>query len=157
MAIFFDLILLLSLIVIGFFDERERRIPNKLLLFILGIYFIGMIFYGSFFSLENLKRLIYSGLTLLTGLLFCMKRPNSIGMGDIKLISIIILNMGLVEGAITIWLSLLITLIRALLNKLFAGNKGTTDKHYPLAMQVALAFSIQFFYLYGELFLKGFK
>lgn len=153
MTIFYiDLIILIILALAGFVDERERRIPNKLLFPILLLSLAKYLLIKDFSTRDFFYKILFSALILAGGTIFCLYRPRSIGMGDIKLISLLILYMGPEEGGLIIWLALLITLIRALINTIIMRFKGgKAERQYPLAAQAALALAFNFYIKYRYL------
>lgn len=137
--------LLPALIAVGVWDERYRRIPNRVLAVLCLLYLAAWPVLAH--KLDNispdaflplfLKRLAEAAGTLLVSGLFSLWRPESLGMGDCKLMAVVVLYLGFMEGATLLWLALFFTGLRGLIQR--AGQKGKKIRTLAFAPQVAVA------------------
>lgn len=125
------LLLLAILYPIAWEDAREKRIPNRWLLYILlcrGILFTAELFFFPALRMENLKFTLFGG--LVSGAVFYaayVLSRHAIGMGDVKLVAVI----GMCLGFGSTYLVMIVSLI---LSALYGGSlvlrkkKGMKDE-----------------------------
>lgn len=123
--------LLPALIAIGVGDERVRRIPNRVLAVLCLLYLaawpvlahtLDKVSMDDFLPLF-FQRLAEAGGVLLVSGLFSLWRPESLGMGDCKLMAVVVLYFRFVEGVTVLWLALLFTGLRGLLQRIRQKEK----------------------------------
>lgn len=127
--------LLPALIAMGVWDERYRRIPNRVLLVLLLLYLAAWPVLA--YTLDNVsiddylplffKRLAEAGGVLLVSGLFSLWRPESLGMGDCKLMAVVVLYLGFMEGITLLWLALFLTGLRGLVQRIGQKEKKDSD------------------------------
>lgn len=135
--------LLPALIAMGVWDERYRRVPNRVLLVLLLLYLAAWPVLA--YTLDNVsiddylplffKRLAEAGGVLLVSGIFSLWRPESLGMGDCKLMAVVVLYLGFIEGVTVLWLALLFTGVRGILQRI--GQKEKKIRTLAFAPQVA--------------------
>lgn len=137
--------LLPSLLGLCVWDERYRRIPNRVLLVLSVLYVVAWpvlalrveeISLASFWPIFFGRMLEAGGTLLVTGLL-SLWRPDSLGMGDCKLMAVIVLYCGLTEGLTVLWLALFLTGLRGLVERF--SQKENHSRTLAFAPQVAVA------------------
>lgn len=137
--------LLPALIAIGVGDERVRRIPNRVLAVLCLLYLaawpvlahtLDKVSMDDFLPLF-FQRLAEAGGVLLVSGLFSLWRPESLGMGDCKLMAVVVLYFGFMEGITVLWLALLFTGLRGLLQRI--RQKERKIRTLAFAPQVAAA------------------
>lgn len=137
--------LLPALIATGVWDERVRRIPNRVLAVLCLLYLaawpilaytLDKVSIDDFLPLY-FQRLAEAGGVLLVSGLFSLWRPESLGMGDCKLMAVVVLYFGFVEGVTVLWLALLFTGLRGLIQRI--GQKEKKIRTLAFAPQVAAA------------------
>lgn len=141
--------LLLALIGLAIFDERQRRIPNRVLFvttmlflfahpaFVLGVEGANLgVWWGDFFT-----RLLAAVLVLLFTGFISFFRPQSLGMGDCKLMAVIMLYGGWPEAAVILWLAFFFTAVRGIFVRVMTRSR----EHMTLAFapQVAIAVALE--------------
>lgn len=137
--------LLPALIATGVWDERYRRIPNRVLAVLCLLYLAAwpiLAYTLDKVSMDDFlplffQRLAEAGGMLLVSGLFSLWRPESLGMGDCKLMAVVVLYFGFVEGVTVLWLALLFTGLRGLLQRI--GQKDKKIRTLAFAPQVAAA------------------
>lgn len=137
--------LLPALIATGVWDERVRRIPNRVLAVLCLLYLAAwpiLAYTLDKVSMDDFlplffQRLAEAGGVLLVSGLFSLWRPESLGMGDCKLMAVVVLYFGFVEGVTVLWLALLFTGLRGLLQRI--GQKDKKIRTLAFAPQVAAA------------------
>lgn len=137
--------LLPALIATGVWDERYRRIPNRVLAVLCLLYLAAcpvLAYTLDKVSIDDFlplffQRLAEAGGVLLVSGLFSLWRPESLGMGDCKLMAVVVLYLGFIEGVTLLWLALLFTGVRGLLQRI--GQKDKKIRTLAFAPQVAVA------------------
>lgn len=114
------LLLLAILYPIAWEDAREKRIPNRWLLYILlcrGVLFAAEMFFFPALRMENLKFTFFGG--AVSGAIFFVAyvlSRHAIGMGDVKLVAVI----GMCLGIGTTYLVMIVSLI---FSALYGGSQ----------------------------------
>lgn len=137
--------LLPALIATGVWDERYRRIPNRVLAVLCLLYLAAwpiLAYTLDKVSMDDFlplffQRLAEAGGVLLVSGLFSLWRPESLGMGDCKLMAVVVLYLGFIEGVTLLWLALLFTGLRGFLQRI--GQKDKKIRTLAFAPQVAAA------------------
>lgn len=134
------IILINALILLAYIDYNKKIIPNKILLVMIGLRLVLMITEAFIY-----KDMIYSiALSSFMGmaagggafLLAALIMKNSIGMGDVKLIAVIGLYVGIGDLFSCIILSLIISLVAGVI--LISAKKITSKDFMPFAPFLAL-------------------
>jgi len=136
-----DALILSLLISLAFFDFKERRLPNGLvlLLFCLGIYTA----WQDATLISNLiTGLVVGGLFYFLKLYYhSRKNIDALGLGDVKLIGAIGVLVGFLYVPLVIFLGSAATLFYAFVYKL-RGNNLTPMTRLPLGAFLALSTGI---------------
>lgn len=138
--------LVVGLVGVGVIDEREKRIPNRVLLVLVMLFLAWTpVFFvvnktGTFEVLG--VRLFASGATMLGAGLLAALLPRSFGMGDAKLMAVVVLYLGPLTGGMALWGALVLTLFRGLFQRCrrrWDGSRSEGGLSLAFAPQVAAA------------------
>jgi prepilin signal peptidase PulO-like enzyme (type II secretory pathway) len=125
-------VLAVSLIIItvcSFYDYQNKIIPNNILI----PAFVFLIIINDS-SNTNHRRLLLASLVFFTFILFRKLTNNKLGMGDIKLISLIAFSFGIAGTWITLFLACISSLIYILVKNKFLRQKSTAIPFAPFLL-----------------------
>ncbi len=154
--------LLVGLAGIGVVDERTRRIPNPTLLALAAMECGWMIVQtGSAVheagwmqaALPMGQRMLAALLTFAVSGWIALLKPGALGMGDCKLMAVLMLYFDLGDGLLVLWVSFFLTLLRGMFRILVAKRNKEPLLALPFAPQAAVSgalwFLVQCFGLLG--------
>ncbi|MBZ0181143.1 MAG: prepilin peptidase [Melioribacteraceae bacterium] len=128
----------LSLLLIVVIDYKKLIIPNRILAVMLIVAITKSVFTEAIIT-SLLSSFILSIMIYLLGLLITkLKKVDSLGFGDVKLVFIITLFSNLLLSSIIIWIGSIIGLIFILIHK-YILKINTNSKEYPLGAYISLA------------------
>ncbi len=134
------IILINALIILAYIDYNKKIIPNKILLAMIGLR-LGLMITEAFIYKDMIYSIALSsffGMAAGGGafLLAALIMKNSIGMGDVKLVAVIGMYVGIGDLFSCMILSLLISLVTGVI--LIAAKKITSKDFMPFAPFLAL-------------------
>lgn len=142
--------LFVALIGIAMVDEHSRRIPNRTLLALVLLWVGWLPVWAQGTASEADISLFYRAILwrvgMAAGILAAMGalalwRPESMGMGDVKLMSVLALYFSPLDAVIVLDLAFLLTFVRGVVRRVRTKRKTGL----PFAPQVAVAVSLVLF------------
>ncbi|MBI1763625.1 MAG: prepilin peptidase [Acidobacteria bacterium] len=120
----------ITAILVGYFDIRYRRIPNKLVLpLLLSGLLLGLVFAGTAGLIASLQ-----GLLLGFGLMFLLHLFGALGAGDVKLFAALGAVLGVQLVLPTFVIAVLTGGVLAVASMLYAGTARVTSERVLLIL-----------------------
>lgn len=139
---FFLYLISFLLLLISVIDYYKLIIPNKLLIALFSIIIIFLIYSSELnISLFLTSLVVLAGLYFVGNIVSRIKKTESLGMGDMKLVFILSLPLNIYQSVAAIWLASLLALI-VLLTTSIGQIKNLSSVKVPFGIYLSIGFMI---------------